>query len=369
MIKNIKKLDVYYKNRIVGTIAENSRNQTVFKYDYSWLKKGFSISPFSLPLEDKLFLCTDNSFGYLFGVFSDSLPDGWGRLIMDRKLKSSGVKPEELTELTRLTLLGNDSAGGLTYKPNQTNGEIPSLEDINDFAAEVKRIEMNDEEYSDLELILSRGSSSGGARPKLNCYINNTLYLVKFPSSSDRTDSIEMEWEYMKTAAECGINTAETIYEKGKNYLLSRRFDRPDTMHMITLSGLLESSHRLPALDYNHLFKATAILTKSKEESEEVFRRMCFNVLAENMDDHGKNFAFIYTEERGWKLSPCYDLTYSHLPYGERSSSVNGKGKNITECDLITIGKQYALNEKWMKDEIDKIKTAITSRLSRWVSL
>ena len=344
-MKTIDKLDVMMDGRHVGTLASvNSRNMVAFEYSESWLRDGFSISPFSLPLREGVFMPKNSIyFDGLFGVFDDSLPDGWGRLLMDRKL---GFK--EIGALDRLAMLSPDSLGALEYVPNSFSETPGSDIDFDTMAEEAIRIyDMEDTGYFDE--IFSAGGSSGGARPKVNAEIDGELWIVKFPTSHEDKDSGVGEYEYNKKARECGINVADSMLvpsNRCNGYFASKRFDRKSgkRVHMISASGLLESSHRLPALDYIDLMKLTMILTRDMEAVCEMYRRMCFNVLFHNRDDHGKNFAFLYDEERGaWELSPAYDLTNSSSMNGEHATTVNGNGIDPGRDEILEGAKKAGI--------------------------
>ena len=162
-------------------------------------------------------------------------------------------------------------------------------------------------------------------------------WIIKFPSSYDSKDIGRQEYDYAMCAKECGIameNVRLFSSERTKGYFGTKRFDRTNDsksrrIHMISVSGLLETSHRIPNLDYDILMQLTLQLTKSMEECEKLYRLMCFNVYAHNRDDHSKNFTYLYDEDEGcWKLSPAYDLTYSNSIGGEHATSVNGNGVN-----------------------------------------
>ena len=209
----------------------------------------------------------------------------------------------------------------------------------------------------DLDQLYEKGGSSGGARPKVNVLYDKEPWLVKFPSSFDGDDAGEKEYECNLRAADAGINVAKFKLIKSKitkGFFASKRFDRIDgkRIHMASLSAILESSHRYPALDYYHLLKVTEILTHSEKETEEAFRRACFNVFIENQDDHGKNFAFLYDDgKREWHLSPAYDITSTQTSFGEHSTTVMKKGKSISSDDLRRLADEFTIKQS-VREEI-----------------
>lgn len=180
------------------------------------------------------------------------------------------------------------------------------------------------------------------------------------------------EYEYMKCAEKCGIDVPEVrllpskIY---KGYYAVKRFDRTGNkkLHMITASGLLETSHRYPNLDYLDLMKLTSILTKDNLQVQEMFRRMCFNVFAHNRDDHSKNFTYIYNEKiRSWKLSPVYDLTFSESIGGEHATCVNGNGKNPGMKDILQAAGIIGLPKTWAEITAEDIKEVVRRELKAY---
>lgn len=372
-MKNVKEIEVFYQNKRVGKLAEYNKYRTAFEYDAEWLDSGFSISPISLPLEKKLFISEYSPFKGLFGVFDDHLPDGWGRMMTDRYLRKKGIRPETITEMTRLTLLSSDSFGGLEFRPSQYESDNIENVDFDKIFREIKRITIDITEDNTIDDLFKRGGSSGGARPKLNAIIDGDMYLVKFPMSEDSLNMGKMEYDYLKVAKACGINIPEIRLIESKytdGFLATKRFDRPRNNirpHMISLGGLLETSHRIPTLDYMHLFQIGYILTKSEKCLEEIFRIMCFNFYANNMDDHGKNFSFMRYLDSNWQLTPAYDLTKSILPYGERSTTINGKGKDIKMDDLLSYANKFNLDRTKMKNIAIEIEERVNSNLKSYL--
>lgn len=364
---------VFFGSDEVGRIARTDTTATAFQYSPSWIKNGFSISPLSLPLESRVFFAEREPFDGLFGVFNDSLPDGWGRLVTERYLKKIGINPYEITPLERLSLVGEDGPGSLRYEP-LSKPKVSAYADFNldTLFKETKQILQDEDSDTFIDQFFIRGSSSSGARPKINLRMDDKEWIVKFPSIYDPLDMGEMEYNYNRTAELCGIEVPESRLLKSdisKGFFASRRFDRPrGIFHMISLSGLLETSHREPVLDYDHLFKLSWYLSRETKELERVFRIMCFNVFSHNQDDHAKNFSFLYDVSEGkWKLSPSYDLTFSRTAWNEESTTVGGKGKNIEKKDLIELGKKYGLEEKHLLDAAENIETIVRRELGKYI--
>lgn len=367
-MKKIKKLKVIFNEKKVGTLALLNKNKIdllAFQYDDEWIKNGFSISPFSLPLENKVFIPKIDPFNGMFGVFSDSLPDGWGKLLVDRTLKKNNINPFEITLLDRLAIVGNSGMGGLEYIP-QYDFEIKSeIKDLDELAISCKKI-LNTEYSENLDELFLLGGSSGGARPKILTNINGEDWIIKFPSKFDSDNIGKQEYDYSLCAKKCGIFMPETKLFQSKNcsgFFGVKRFDREKNpkneikkIHMVSVSGLLETSHRIPNLDYDILMKLTLKLTNDFEEVKKIYKLMCFNIFAHNRDDHSKNFSFLYNEvKRKWELSPAYDLTYSNSIGGEHATTVAGNGKNPTIKDILKVAENIGLK----RDESEKIALEI----------
>lgn len=350
-----KYLKVFYNDILVGTLAKTPERVVAFEYDLDWLNNGFSISPFSLPLIKKVFIPKYEPFDGLFGVFNDSLPDGWGRLLVDRLFLKNKINPVEIDNLNRLAVVQESGMGALTYKPEhrfQTENDVSNLDIL---AQECSKI-LESQNSDNLDALFQLGGSSGGARPKILTSIDNEDWIIKFPSSIDPKNIGEKEYQYSLCAKDCGINMTETKLlpsEICSGYFGIKRFDRKNgkKVHMVSASGLLETSHRLPNLDYNLLMKLTLELTRNYEDIEQLFRLMCFNVFAHNRDDHSKNFSFMYdNNKKEWHLSPAYDLTYSSSFNGEHATTINGEGKNPNLDDILAVAKNIGLNEKSAKN-------------------
>lgn len=360
----IKKIDVYASKIKVGTLALTNDNRVAFQYTNEWVKNGFSINPFKLPLSMQLFFASSPYFKGLFGVFADSLPDSYGELLLDRYLKSKNVNINELTCLDRLAYVGSSSMGILEYIPDL------SIEiDRNDIDFDIIQKECNDlldsKEVEHIDELYSLGGSSGGARPKSLIKYEGEDYIVKYSSRFDPKNIAELEYKYMALAREAGIKIPDiklVTSKLGNKYFLVKRFDRngDKRIHMISAAALLEVDFKAPSLDYNELIKLTRVLTKNDEDVLEMFRRMVFNVLIDNQDDHTKNFSFVYDDtSKTYRLSPAYDITPGRTYYGEHTTSVNGKGKDITDEDMLKVAfnNKIALNDA--KAIIDKCKSII----------
>ncbi len=365
-MKKVRALSVGYNGRPVGRLALTLDGFSAFEYNSDWLAAGFSISPFSLPLKDGVFVQKRREpFEGGFGIFADSLPDGWGRLLLDRILLKNHLDPYGIDILQRLAIVGRSGMGALVYEPEISLECAVENDDLDLLARSCQEV-LTCESPHNLDLLFKLGGSSGGARPKILTTVDGEEWIIKFPASMDREDIGEEEYRYSLCARECGIEMPETRLFPSKvcgGYFGVKRFDRVVSggekrrVHMASVSALLETSHRVPNLDYNMLMKLTLELTRDFNEVERMFRLMCFNVFAHNRDDHSKNFTFIFDERcNSWRLSPAYDLTYSNSIGGEHATTVDGEGKNPRMEDVLSVAKKIGLNLRKARAAADEIK-------------
>ena len=366
-----------YHGRTVGTMALYKGRIAAFQYDREWLADGFSISPFSLPLEQKVFMPKMEPFDGIFGVFADSLPDGWGRLLVDRLMLKNHMNPHETGNMDRLAIVGQSGRGALCYEPEYYFETEERTLDLDQIAEECRRI-LSTEPAENLDELFRLGGSSGGARPKILTRIDGEDWIIKFPSSSDHDDIGKQEYEYSLCARECGIEMAETRLfssERCAGYFGTKRYDRrrkedgtTERVHMLSASAVLETSHRIPNLDYEILMKLTLELTKDFSETEKLFRLMCFNVFAHNRDDHSKNFTYLYEESKeGWVLSPAYDLTYSYSIGGEHATTVHGNGKDPGMEDILAVADSISMERRKARRIAEEVRECVELRLPEYL--
>jgi serine/threonine-protein kinase HipA len=332
----------------VGKLLLKNR-QIYFEYDQEFVKTKLQISPLKMPITTGVLTCHDRVFDGLFGVFNDSLPDGWGRLLLDRQLRHHGIAAEILSPLDRLILVGERGMGALTYEPAIDDFAViknASL-DLDKLANDSMQVLEGNSEAVFSELCML-SSTSLGARPKVQVGINADkthiihgenatpnkyeLWMVKFAASNDIKDIGAIEYAYSLMARNAGLEMMPTFLfpaKKGFGYFGVKRFDRSKNkkIHTHTLSGILHVDHRMPSLDYEQILRATKILTNDQREVENIFKIAAFNVLAHNKDDHSKNFAFLMQDDGTWKVAPAYDLTFSSGPAGEHCTTIMGEGK------------------------------------------
>ena len=305
-------LRVMMDGREVGRISRDA-GTCYFAYSREWLEHGFTISPHSLPLEDRLFAGRSDRFEGLHGTFADSMPGGWGTTVSIRALKGRGVDYAALSPLDKLSYIDANGLGALYYEPaaDSDSEELPDR-DLDSICSECMSVQ--EEDAANLDDIFRRAGSTGGARPKVNMGIDGEQWTVKFRERNDPEWIGRMEYEYNLAAKECGIDVPECRLMESKlcdGYFASKRFDRigDKRIHMLSLGGLLEVPNDMPLLDYVSFLQATMFVTNSTTEMTKAFRLSCFNVFAENYDDHSKNFAYLYLPGKGYVLSPAFDLT------------------------------------------------------------
>ena len=345
-MKQINKLSILFRDRKVGELTLTPDNrQCAFQYDGEWLSSGFSISPLDLPLKPDLFIAKPEPFWGNFGIFEDSLPDGYGRYLLNRMLKKQGIDDTTLTPIQRLSIVGTSGMGALSYIPESYIGKekaLPELDHLQQLALDV----LSEKTDTGADILYFNSGNSGGCRPKCLYRDEEGAWLVKFRHTYDPKNMGQMEFQSNEIARSCGIQVPDFKLIQGK-YFASKRFDMEngERLHIATAGALLNESIHNPKIDYKILLHLTGFLTQNPTEVEEIFRRMVFNVLIENKDDHVKNFSFICREGK-WSLSPAYDLTRNLEGYnGEHATSINGNGSPTIE-DMLVVGETIRIPRK-----------------------
>lgn len=375
----------------VGRLAEQNR-RIYFEYDAAFLDVGIELSPFKFHTQPGLIEHTDHVFGPLPGVFDDSLPDGWGLLLMDRHFRRQGIDPATLSPLDRLVYLGTRTMGALTYHPplndaSEHNDQLINLYDLGRNAQEV----FEGDAVEVLPELMRAGGSPGGARPKVLVGIQGDRiiageddlpddflaaggqhWIVKFAAKADARDAGPVEYAYALMARAAGLDMPTTRLfqvKHGRNvcrYFGVQRFDRADgnhRVHMHTFANLIHANYRIPSTDYADLFKVTKALTRNHADQLRLFRQMVFNIATHNRDDHAKNFAFTLDDQTGeWSLAPAYDLTHSPGPGGEHSTTILGEGRQPAREHCLKLADQFGLKPRETTPIIDQINAATT----RW---
>ena len=352
-MNSIDKLFVKYHGKPVGelTLTPDGK-RCVFRYDREWLATGFPISPLDLPLKSEMFIAPERPFWGDFGIFEDSLPDGYGRYLLNRMLRQQGIDESQLTPLQRLSIVGNTGMGALCYEPETKMGSMDeklSFDHLQQLALEV----LAEKNEKDAALLYYNSGNSGGCRPKCLYHDKEGDWLVKFRHTYDPKDLGLREYKYNEIAQKCGIEVPDFKLFEGKCFA-TRRFDVENgvRLHVATAGALLNESIDFPKLDYKTLLHLAGFLTQDPKQVEAMFRLMAFNVFTDNKDDHAKNFSFICREGR-WHLAPAYDLTPVPEGYhGEHATSVNGNGKP-TIADMLAVGESIRIPKKRGKEIVD----------------
>lgn len=364
-MKKTESLQVKFHNRKVGTLTLTADKKCcVFEYDTLWLTEGFSISPLELPLKPGLFIAQPNPFNGNFGIFEDSLPDGYGRYLLHKALLKIGINDFELSALDRLSLVGKGGMGALTYEPEtfvEREMELQDFDILQEKALEVLR----EQQDTDAGLLLYNSGNSGGCRPKAIFSDEEGHWLIKFRHTYDPQDMGRQEFAYNEKARRCGIIVPDFKLIDDK-YFTTRRFDITadgERIHTATAGGLLSISLSNPVLDYVNLLALTGYLTQNYKDVEQMYRRMVFNYIAENKDDHCKNFSFIVTKDTEnkwhWHLAPAYDLTHCTEGYnGEHATSVNNSAHPSIE-DMIAVGVKNKMQEQRCRELYYEIEDII----------
>lgn len=349
-MKRIDSVKVELAGTTVGELVA-TRQGIYFAYSPEWVASGFNLSPLYMELSTRPQMAADRVlFGGLPGAFADSLPDGWGLLLMDRFFASQGINRAEISPLERLAYMANRSMGALEYRPvieRPADQERIDLAQLYALAQEVYEGDTS----STLEALRLAGGSPGGARPKVVVALSpdgsqcSTAFgrlppdyehwLVKFRAPDEHRDTGAIEYAYALMAQRAGLSMSSSrlinVHACGQTerFFSTRRFDRKagQKVHMMTAAGILYADFRAPSLDYIDLLRATNTITRNAADVERMARHMVFNALAHNRDDHAKNFAFVYSDDR-WHLSPAYDITFCSVRAyrDEHSTSIVGSG-------------------------------------------
>lgn len=335
----------------VGRLAQN-RQGVFFQYDDAYCQAFHSLAPFQLAFDTRLQAAPRTPHRGLHGLFADSLPDGWGMMLMDRLFRQHGISPHDVTPMDRLAFVGEHGMGALRYYPVSALGadsEATSESSLSELGEQARRLF---EGQTDTVLAtLAQAGSSGGARPKVQVYLAPEAtdlastrpreglepWLVKFTSGALALGHEEglCEAAYLTLARRSGIETPDwklitpPANSPALGWLALRRFDCSPSgrFHMSSACALLDADFRLPSLDYETLIKAGQVLCGSPTVGRQLFRRALFNLFACNQDDHSKNWAFLLDDQGQWHPSPAYDLTFSPSPYGEHATAFKGYGK------------------------------------------
>ena len=360
----------------VGRLVSKDK-QTYFQYNPEFIATGLQLSPFHLPLNNQVHKAPQKPFNGLQGVFADSLPDGWGLLLMDRCLRQQGFNIADITPLDRLLYIGSTGMGALTYEPDRSAPSSYDNLDLSVLSHEANEVYAG-KQTDILPELLRAGGSPGGARPKVVVGIKGDqmisgeqdlpeeyqAWLIKFHATHADEGLIEEAYARMLKLAHITMPETQLMSANNTHYFAVKRFDRINNqrLHVHSLAGLTQADFRVPDFDYEKLIRLTLILTRNVEDAQRVYRQMVFNILANNQDDHTKNFSFIMDSQGVWRLSPAYDVTFNRGYSGEQSMSVDGYGKNIPEQVFLKLGRLCEFDDTGVR----QIFTDTFEALSEW---
>jgi len=398
---------------LVGAVRWDAERQLAsFEYDKFFLEKGYDLSPIKMPIRngDRIYSFpelrkTKNeqsaTFNGLPGLLADSLPDKYGNQLIDKWLAQNGRPPDSMNPVEQLCFIGARGMGALEFEPSQLKAnkrtfaiEIKSLVEIAQLMLSDREdfeVSLQEDERKAMGEILKIGTSAGGARPKAVIAYNKKNgevrsgqtsapkgfehWLLKLDGVSDTQIGTShgfgrVEYAYYLMARDCGIDMMECklLEENGRAHFMTKRFDREgsNTKHHIqTFCGIQHYDYNhIHAYSYEQLFQCMRMLKLSYPEAEQMFRRMVFNVMSTNFDDHTKNFSFRLKQGGKWELAPAYDLCYSYDPtnvwVSQHTLSINGKHKQLKKADLMTIAKANTIKKG------ERIIEEIKSIVSQW---
>jgi serine/threonine-protein kinase HipA len=338
-----------------------------------------AIDPYLYPPLRGVHAARGREFMGLHGFLSDSLPDGWGYIVMRRRLAKLGVDIATLSPLERLALVGEQGRGALVYTPVTTPSDEAASLDLDALAAESAAL-IAGEESSLADTLARLAGGSGGARPKVHVGFDSrggisvgageiaqghTAWLVKFRAPEDAIDIGPLEEAYAAMAEASGLTVSEHRLipaNNGHGYFATRRFDRPDNgsrLHMVSLAGAIEARPDVPSIGYDMFLRATRAITRRADDVRQAFRRMVFNVLAHNRDDHTRQQAYLMDARGDWRLAPAYDLTFAPGPGGEHYQDIEGEGRRPTRAHVAAVGARHSLSDKQVSDIIEEVRAAL----------
>ncbi|HXN17191.1 MAG TPA: type II toxin-antitoxin system HipA family toxin [Candidatus Binatus sp.] len=406
---NIPVIEVWIWGQQVGAIAPDPKlGFYVFAYQPAWRRTRVELAPLTMPLQDRrdVFVfpnLPEATFHRLPGMPADSLPDEFGNALIDAWMAERGVTKNEITTLDRLAYMGKRGLGALEFKPargSQRESAAPlAMSSLVEEARKLVEGDLSVDAHATAALanMIRVGTSAGGARAKAVIAWNSkthqirsgqfeaapgfTHWILKFDGVGKDSelgpgaDYGRIEYAYHKMATQAGIKMSQChlLEENGRAHFMTRRFDREVVKgrtikhHLQTLCGLSHLDFKQRGTHaYAQLFMAVSQLGLGDDAITQVFRRMAFNVMARNCDDHTKNFSFILKEGGSWELAPAYDITNAYNPKGEWTHqhlmSVNGKFKDITRTDLLEEADRFGVRRA--NDQIAQVRAAVEN----WVT-
>ncbi|GAA0700972.1 serine/threonine-protein kinase HipA [Dyella sp. SG562] len=386
MFNHVDAIEVRIWNKLVGAVSPDHRHGAyAFEYAPAWIKRGVELAPLTMPLAEarQPFLfphLREDTYKRLPGLLADALPDDFGSALIDAYMATRGVDRNQITSLDRLAYMGRRGMGALEFHPargitRDRSGPLQMAELVR-VARDVLHGDLTDDTHSKeaLASIIRVGTSAGGARAKAVVAFNPETrelrsgqfhtatgfehWLIKFDGLGEDTElgqsqahgRIEYAYYLMATAAGITMSECRLLHENGRRHFMTKRFDRDGNSkhHMQTLCGLDHIDYKMRDTNsYEQLFLAMNRLGLDLEARQQAFRRMVFNWLAWNCDDHSKNHSFLLREEGAWELSPAYDITFAHNPDGywtrHHLMSVAGKFDGADRADFMKVADVFQI--------------------------
>lgn len=405
MVDKIQIAKVKLWGNLVGALAfDEDKGLGTFEYTRNWRDSGIQISPVRLPLSERKYQFPElnrDTYRGLPAAFADTLPDDFGNAVIDAWLARQGRNPASFTPVERLLYIGRRGMGALEYFPKVKGrpkiGGTLRLDSLADMAQRVLdgRVKLQVGSDTDgMEALLQVGTSAGGARAKAVVAVNKARtkihsgqvacpdgyehYLLKFDGIVDSNQTHQtfgdpqgygrMEYAYylMAKAVDINISHCELLPEGERAHFLTKRFDRDGNkkIHYQSLCAMDHADYKKPGYySYEQLFGVLRTLRFDRKAALELYRRMVFNIVARNQDDHPKNFGFMLKENGNWELAPAFDLAYSYKPDSEWVNShqltLNGKRDEFTPADLLQPAERF-------KREAKQIIQTITDTVADW---
>ncbi len=396
---------------LAGAIRwDESQQLGYFQYDSKFIEKGWDLSPIKMPITQGSRIYsfpeirkgrneTEDTFKGLPGLLSDALPDKYGNKLINIWLSQQGRSENSMNPVEKLCFIGTRGMGAIEFEPSQIKAGIKTFSlELNSLVEVARKIlnereefltNLDENEEKTMMEILKIGTSAGGARPKAVIGYNPKTkeirsgqgnvpkgfehWLLKLDGVSgeqfgESSGWGRVEYAYYLMAIDSGIEISECqlLQENGRAHFMTKRFDRQENIkhHIQSLCGIQHYDFNdMYGYSYEQVFQTMRLLQLTHPEAEQMFRRMVFNVLATNYDDHTKNFSFILKKDEKWRLAPAYDLCFSFDPnnhwVNKQTLSVNGKRLDINKNDLMTIARDN--NIKKGEKIIDEINSTIKS--------
>lgn len=394
---NVARVEIW--GRTVGALSyDKDTGLCAFQYDPSWIRTAIELSPVKLPLSNRIYqfpALSRETYRGLPGAFADSLPDDFGNALVDAWLARMGRDKDSFSGLERLLYTGRRGMGAFEYFPSIDTGlespEVVELDSLIDMAqsvlnqrAKLSRTLASDTSSESLYALFQVGTSAGGARPKAVIGINKTRteirsgqvdlpegfehYLLKFDGVAEHPRTKEgfgrMEYAYYRMAKDAGINMSdcELLMDGARAHFMTKRFDRIGNkkVHYQSLCAMDHADYKMPGhCSYEQLFSLMRSMRLNRAQTLELYRRMAFNIVARNHDDHTKNFGFLLNEEHNWELAPAFDMAYSYKPgskwLNSQQISLNGKRDDFTRKDLLAPAEKFRKEANQIIDEVVEI--------------